>query len=113
MLLLHHQIEDRFERQMVAMGTLPHPNLSRLLGVCPEEHCLVYEYADQGNLEQRLAQEDLDLPPLTWKDRFSIAYGESTCFIGLLPLLLVVLLLFFLACRVPAGISSTPNLQDC
>ena len=48
----------------------------------------MYEYADQGDLEQRLAQDNPDSPPLTWKDRFSISYGAQSSSLLPPPLLL-------------------------
>lgn len=49
-----------------------------LLGVCPEYGCLVYEYLENGSLEDRLFQKD-NTPPIPWKLRFKIAAEIATC----------------------------------
>ena len=43
-----------------------------LLGACPEYGCLVYEYMDNGSLEDRLFRRK-NTPPLSWQTRFKIA----------------------------------------
>lgn len=48
-----------------------------LLGACPEYGCLVYEYLENGSLEDRLFQKD-NTPPLPWKLRFQIAAEIAT-----------------------------------
>ena len=35
------------------LGAMQHRHIVALLGWCPEEHCLVYELAEKGNLEER------------------------------------------------------------
>lgn len=61
----------------MATSMVPHKNISRVEGLCLEESCIVYSYAPEGDLEARLARDNPDAPPLTWKDRFSLAYGEA------------------------------------
>jgi serine/threonine protein kinase len=48
------------------LGSMQHRHIVALLGWCPEEHCLVYELAEKGNLEERL-------PQLDWVARTRIA----------------------------------------
>lgn len=48
-----------------------------LLGACPEFGCLVYEYMENGSLEDRLFQKGYT-PPMPWKLRFSIAAEIAT-----------------------------------
>lgn len=43
-----------------------------LLGSCPAYGCLVYEYMDNGSLEDRLFQKG-NTPPIPWPTRFRIA----------------------------------------
>ncbi|KAM0004436.1 putative transferase, protein kinase RLK-Pelle-RLCK-IXb family [Helianthus debilis subsp. tardiflorus] len=43
-----------------------------LLGACPEYGCLVYEFMDNGSLEDRLLRRG-NTPPLSWQVRFKIA----------------------------------------
>lgn len=48
-----------------------------LVGACPEYGCLVYEYMENGCLEDRLFCKD-GSPPLPWTTRFSIAAEIAT-----------------------------------
>nr|GEV07807.1 U-box domain-containing protein 52 isoform X1 [Tanacetum cinerariifolium] len=41
-------------------------------GACPEYGCLVYEYMQNGSLEDCLSRKN-NIPPLSWKHRFRIA----------------------------------------
>lgn len=54
----------------------------RLVGACPEYGCLVYEYLENGSLEDRLFRKD-NTPPVPWKLRFRIASEISTCLLFL------------------------------
>ncbi|KAG7994441.1 hypothetical protein I3843_01G057600 [Carya illinoinensis] len=54
------------------LSRLRHPNLVRLIGSCPEEFALIYEYLPNGSLEDRLKCRDKS-PPLLWKTRIRIA----------------------------------------
>jgi len=68
------EIARRFNRQIMAMATAPHPNLSPVKGICPQEFCIVYDYAPGGDLEKLLLESGPPAKGLTWKDRFKIAY---------------------------------------
>ncbi|KAM0933510.1 putative transferase, protein kinase RLK-Pelle-RLCK-IXb family [Dioscorea sansibarensis] len=48
-----------------------------LLGACPEYGCLVYEYLDNGSLEDRLFQRG-NTPAIPWSVRFKIAAEIAT-----------------------------------
>lgn len=48
-----------------------------LLGVCPESGCLVYEYMENGSLEDQLFNRK-NCPPLPWFIRFRIIF-EVAC----------------------------------
>lgn len=48
-----------------------------LLGACPEFGCLVYEYMDNGSLEDRLFRRG-NTPPIPWNMRFKIAAEIAT-----------------------------------
>lgn len=48
-----------------------------LLGACPEYGCLVYEYMENGTLEDRLFCKN-NTPPLSWRARFRIASEIAT-----------------------------------
>lgn len=53
-----------------------------LLGACPEYGCLVYEYMDNGSLEDRLLKRG-NTPPISWRKRFKIAAEISTALLFL------------------------------
>lgn len=52
------------------MSRLRHQNIVILMGCCPEDFCLVYEYCAHGSLEDRLKDEARALP---WYTRLRIA----------------------------------------
>lgn len=58
--------------QVLVLSTIRHPSMVLLLGACPEFGCLVYEYMENGSLEDRLFQKD-NTPPIPSKTRFKIA----------------------------------------
>ena len=53
-----------------------------LLGACPGYGCLVYEYMDNGSLEDRLFRRN-NSPPMSWKKRFQIAAEIATALLFL------------------------------
>lgn len=53
-----------------------------LLGACPEYGCLVYEYMDNGSLDDRLFRRN-NSPPLSWRIRFQIAAEIATALLFL------------------------------
>jgi serine/threonine protein kinase len=63
--------------QLEVMGKIRHPHLLLMLGACPEHGCLVYEYMDNGSLDDMLQRKN-NSPPLTWFDRFRIASEVAT-----------------------------------
>ncbi|RID43306.1 hypothetical protein BRARA_I00173 [Brassica rapa] len=74
------QAEKEFKVEVEAIGRVRHKNLVRLLGYCVEgEHrMLVYEYVDNGNLEQWLHGDALGAQsPLTWEIRMNIVLGTA------------------------------------
>ncbi|CAN7089312.1 unnamed protein product [Brassica rapa subsp. narinosa] len=74
------QAEKEFKVEVEAIGRVRHKNLVRLLGYCVEgEHrMLVYEYVDNGNLEQWLHGDALGAKsPLTWEIRMNIVLGTA------------------------------------
>lgn len=54
-----------------------HPNMVLLMGACPEYGCLVYEYMENGSLEDRLFRKG-NTPPIPWWTRFKIASEIAT-----------------------------------
>ncbi|XP_074588797.1 putative serine/threonine-protein kinase At1g01540 [Curcuma longa] len=73
------QAEMEFKVEVEAIGRVRHKNLVRLLGYCAEgEHrMLVYEYIDNGNLEQWLHGDVGPSSPLTWDIRMNIIIGTA------------------------------------
>eukprot|EP00884_Botryococcus_braunii_P022330 jgi/Botrbrau1/8781/Bobra.0330s0013.1 len=43
-----------FQQQASELASLRHPNILQLLGACPDNGCLVYEYSPNGSLEDSL-----------------------------------------------------------
>lgn len=71
--------EQEFKVEVEAIGKVRHKNLVGLIGYCAEgtERLLVYEYIDNGNLEQWLHGDVGPVSPLTWEIRMKIAIGAS------------------------------------
>ncbi|PKI39883.1 hypothetical protein CRG98_039723 [Punica granatum] len=68
----------QFHQEIEVLSCMRHPNMVILVGACPEYGCLVYEYLDNGNLEDRLFCKD-GTPPIPWQTRFKIAAEIATC----------------------------------
>ncbi|KAM7275150.1 hypothetical protein ACFE04_017016 [Oxalis oulophora] len=73
------QAEKEFKVEVEVIGRVRHKNLVRLLGYCVEgaHRMLVYEYVDNGNLEQWLHGDVGDVSPLTWDIRMNIILGMA------------------------------------
>ncbi|KAL3536789.1 hypothetical protein ACH5RR_000155 [Cinchona calisaya] len=73
------QAEREFKVEVDAIGRVRHKNLVRLLGYCVEGayRMLVYEYVDNGNLEQWLHGDVGEVSPLTWDIRMNIILGTA------------------------------------
>ncbi|KAG6667858.1 probable receptor-like protein kinase At5g18500 [Carya illinoinensis] len=73
------QAEKEFRVEVDAIGHLRHKNLVRLLGYCIEgtERLLVYEYVNNGNLEQWLHGAMRQHGYLTWEARIKILLGTA------------------------------------
>ncbi|KAJ6675850.1 RECEPTOR-LIKE KINASE PLANT [Salix viminalis] len=73
------QAEKEFKVEVEAIGRVRHKNLVRLLGYCAEgaHRMLVYEYVDNGNLEQWLHGDVGPCSPLTWESRINIIIGTA------------------------------------
>ncbi|CAH9100519.1 unnamed protein product [Cuscuta europaea] len=71
------QAEKEFKVEVEAIGKVRHKNLVGLLGYCADgtQRLLVYEYVDNGNLEQWLHGDVGPVSPLTWDLRMKIAIG--------------------------------------
>ncbi|KAK9025176.1 hypothetical protein V6N11_065072 [Hibiscus sabdariffa] len=71
------QGQKQFQQEVEVLSCMRHPHLVLLMGACPENGCLVYEYMENGSLEDRLFLKDNTLP-LPWKSRFRIAAEIAT-----------------------------------
>lgn len=63
--------------QVEVLSCMRHPKMVILMGVCPEYGSLVYEYMDNGSLEDRLFRKG-NTPPIPWWIRFKIAADIAT-----------------------------------
>ncbi|XP_074351590.1 putative receptor-like serine/threonine-protein kinase At4g34500 [Apium graveolens] len=73
------QAEREFKVEVEAIGKVRHKNLVGLIGYCVEgsQRLLVYEYVDNGNLEQWLHGDVGPISPLSWEIRMKIAIGAA------------------------------------
>ncbi|KHN46701.1 Putative serine/threonine-protein kinase [Glycine soja] len=73
------QAEREFKVEVEAIGRVRHKNLVRLLGYCVEGEyrMLVYEYVNNGNLEQWLHGDAGPVSPMTWDIRMNIILGTA------------------------------------
>ncbi|XP_074268207.1 U-box domain-containing protein 35-like [Silene latifolia] len=73
---------QQYEKEIEVLGRIRHPNMVLLLGACPEFGCLVYEYMENGSLEDRLFCKN-NTPPIPWRARFKIAAEITTALLFL------------------------------
>lgn len=66
-----------FLREVEVLSQLRHPNMVLLLGACPETSCLVYEYMENGSLEDYISRQTIR-SLLPWFTRFQIVF-EVAC----------------------------------
>ncbi|KAJ6928492.1 receptor-like protein kinase [Populus alba x Populus x berolinensis] len=73
------QAEKEFRVEVDAIGHVRHKNLVRLLGYCIEgtHRILVYEYVNNGNLEQWLHGAMRQHGYLTWEARMKVLLGTA------------------------------------
>ncbi|KAL8255326.1 hypothetical protein R6Q59_033547 [Mikania micrantha] len=73
------QAEKEFKVEVEAIGKVRHKNLVGLIGFCADgaKRLLVYEFVDNGNLEQWLHGDVGPASPLTWDIRMKIAIGTA------------------------------------
>lgn len=60
------------EFQVEALSRVRHPNVVTLMGTCPESRSLIYEYLQNGSLEDCLSCKG-NTPALSWQTRTQIA----------------------------------------
>ncbi|ESQ31779.1 hypothetical protein EUTSA_v10005349mg [Eutrema salsugineum] len=76
------QLSKQFDQELEILSKIRHPHLVLLLGACPERGCLVYEYMDNGSLDDRLMLVN-DTPPIPWFERFRIALEVASALVFL------------------------------
>ncbi|KAL9339105.1 hypothetical protein Peur_068120 [Populus x canadensis] len=76
------QGKKQFQQEVEVLSCIRHPHMVLLLGACPEYGILVYEYMDNGSLEDRLLQKH-NTPPIPWGIRFKIAAEIATALLFL------------------------------
>ncbi|KAJ0011332.1 hypothetical protein Pint_34638 [Pistacia integerrima] len=78
------QAEKEFKVEVEAIGKVRHKNLVCLIGYCAEgtQRMLVYEYINNGNLEQWLHGDVGSVSPLTWDIRMKIAIGTAKGYVS-------------------------------
>ncbi|XP_020536636.1 U-box domain-containing protein 52 isoform X2 [Jatropha curcas] len=76
------QGKKQFQQEVEVLSCIRHPNMVLLLGACPEYGCLVYEYMENGSLEDRLLRRE-NTPPISWRRRFKIASEIATALLFL------------------------------
>ncbi|XP_015973700.1 U-box domain-containing protein 34 isoform X1 [Arachis duranensis] len=69
--------KEEFLKEVEILSQLHHPNMVLLLGACPDTGCLVYEYMDNGSLEDYIFKRN-EKQPLPWFTRFHIVF-EMAC----------------------------------
>ncbi|KAK7311964.1 hypothetical protein RJT34_10468 [Clitoria ternatea] len=72
----------QFQQEIEVLSCIRHPHMVLLLGACPEYGCLVYEYMDNGSLEDRLFRKH-NSRPISWRKRFQIAAEIATALLFL------------------------------
>ncbi|KAL1201191.1 U-box domain-containing protein 35 [Cardamine amara subsp. amara] len=77
-----NNLSKQFQQELEILSKIRHPHLVLLLGACPEQGALVYEYMENGSLEDRLFQVN-NSPPLPWFERFRIAWEVAAALVFL------------------------------
>ncbi|KAJ4875838.1 putative U-box domain-containing protein 53 [Raphanus sativus] len=75
-------LSKQFDQELEILSNIRHPHLVLLLGACREHGALVYEYLENGSLEDRLFQVN-NSQPITWFVRFRIAWEVASALIFL------------------------------
>ncbi|CAL0308586.1 unnamed protein product [Lupinus luteus] len=71
------QGKSQFQKEVDILSCMNHPNMVFLLGACPEHSILIYEYMENGSLEDCLFRNK-DENLMSWQLRFQIAAEIAT-----------------------------------
>ncbi|XP_059456577.1 U-box domain-containing protein 35-like [Corylus avellana] len=66
-----------FDLVLKILSEIHHPHLLLLLGACLDHGCLVFEYMENGSLEDRLIRKN-GTPPIPWFERYRIAWEVAS-----------------------------------
>lgn len=72
----------QFQQELEILSKIRHPHLLILLGACPDHGCLVYEFMENGSLEDRLLRKNNSLP-IPWFGRLRIAWEVASALVFL------------------------------
>ncbi|KAM7275786.1 hypothetical protein ACFE04_017652 [Oxalis oulophora] len=77
--VLHESRDGKVEflREVEVLSQLRHPHIISLIGACPETRTLVYEYMENGSLEDYIFHRD-GKSPLPWFIRFQIIFEVAS-----------------------------------
>ncbi|TXG70590.1 hypothetical protein EZV62_005525 [Acer yangbiense] len=71
-----------FQQELEILSKIRHPHLLILIGACLDRGCLVYEYMENGSLEDRLYRKD-NTPAIPWFERYRIAWEVASALVFL------------------------------
>ncbi|GLT39851.1 hypothetical protein SLA2020_140180 [Shorea laevis] len=71
-----------FQQELEVLSKIYHPHMLLLIGACVDQGCLVYEYMENGSLEERLLQKN-NTPPIPWFERYRIAWEVASALVFL------------------------------
>ncbi|KAI6696162.1 hypothetical protein NL676_016281 [Syzygium grande] len=70
----------QFQQELEILSKVRHPHLLLLIGACPDHGCLIYEYMENGSLEERLLCRN-NTTPIPWFARFRIAWEVASALV--------------------------------
>ncbi|XP_019456652.1 PREDICTED: U-box domain-containing protein 35-like isoform X1 [Lupinus angustifolius] len=71
------QGKSQFQKEVDILSCMRHPNMVLLLGACPDHNILIYEYMENGSLEDCMFRKK-DENLMSWQVRFHIAAEIAT-----------------------------------
>ncbi|KAL5810799.1 hypothetical protein ACOSQ4_027367 [Xanthoceras sorbifolium] len=71
-----------FQQELEILSKIRHPHLLILIGACLDHGCLVYEYMENGSLEDRLYRKN-STPAIPWFERYRIAWEVASALVVL------------------------------